>query len=107
MDGLGRFMADNHEAVKVGDLELNMESRPVWRPKFTTDFPDAVVREGADELTLRKEEEGAVRSFIDTTEVGNRGWWATARGLGLARHLPGHSSKGSRDQNGRPRITSR
>ena len=39
--------------MKVGEIEKNMESRKVVKPKFTTDFPEAVVREGADELTLR------------------------------------------------------
>ena len=39
-------MVDNHEAVNVADSEKNMESRPVVEPKFTTDFPEAVVREG-------------------------------------------------------------
>ena len=56
MDGLLRFiMVENHEAVKVGDLQKNMESKKVVRPKFTTHFQDAVIREGADELTLRAE----------------------------------------------------
>ena len=61
MDGLRRFiMFDNREAVKVvGDSEKNMESRQVVKPKFTTDF-----REGADELTLRWEDEGVLRTFI-------------------------------------------
>ena len=44
------------------------------KPKFTTDFPGDAVREGADELTLRAHEEEAVRSFIDTTKVGDRRW---------------------------------
>ena len=75
MDGLRRFiMVDNREAVKVGDLGKDMESRPVAKPKFTTDFPEAVVREGADELTLRPEEEGMLRTFIDTTDVGDNRW---------------------------------
>ena len=75
MDGLRRFiMVDNREAVKVGDSEKNMESRPVAKPKFTTDFPEALVQEGADELTLRPEEEGMLRTFIDTTEVGDSRW---------------------------------
>ena len=38
--------------MKVGNEEKNVESRPVVKPKFTTDFPEAVVGEGADELTL-------------------------------------------------------
>ena len=47
-DGLRRFITvDNHEAVKVGDLEKNMASRKVAKLKFTTDFPEAVIREGA------------------------------------------------------------
>ena len=40
MDGLTRFMmVDNFETVKVGDLEKNMASKKVVKPKFTTDFP--------------------------------------------------------------------
>ena len=37
--------------------------------KFTGDFPGTVLREGADECTLRAHEEGAVRTVIDTTNV--------------------------------------
>ena len=45
MEDFRRFiMVDNHEAVKVGELEQNMESMPVVKPKFTTDFPEAVIR---------------------------------------------------------------
>ena len=50
MDGLRRFVVDSGEAVKVGDLEKNMGSRKVVTPKFTTDFLEAAVREGAGEL---------------------------------------------------------
>ena len=76
MDGLRKFiMVENHEAVKVGELEKNMESRKVVMPKFTTDFPEAVAREGSDELTLRADEEGALRIFIDTTNVGDKKRW--------------------------------
>ena len=32
------------------------------------------MREGAEELTLRKGEEGRLRTFIDTTNVGDNGW---------------------------------
>ena len=47
-----------------------MKSRTVVKPKFTTDFPEAVVREGADQLRLRAEKEGMLHTFIDTTDVG-------------------------------------
>ena len=55
MDGLRRFITvDNHEAVKIGDLEKTQESRSVEKPKFTTDFPGALVREGADEYAAHQ-----------------------------------------------------
>ena len=103
MDGLRKFiMVENHEAVKVGEPDKNMESRKVVKPKFTTDFLEAVVREGSDELTLRADGEGALRTFIDTTNVGDkrdgshRSWMRTR--TPSARPF----SKGSRDHNGRP-----
>ena len=53
-------------------LERDVKSKRVVKPKFTTDFPGAVVREGADELTLRACEEGAVRSLVDITNVEDK-----------------------------------
>ena len=38
-------MVDNDEAVKICDLEKTQESRAVEKPKFTTDFPEVLVRE--------------------------------------------------------------
>ena len=64
-----------------------MVSKQVVKPKFTADSPDAVVREGADELTLRTEEEGLLRTFIDTTKLGDNRWAPPARGCGLACNL--------------------
>ena len=52
MGELRRFMVDDHE-VTIGVLERTSESLPVIEPKFSVDFPEAAVREGADELTLR------------------------------------------------------
>ena len=73
MDELRRFITvTNHEALRAGELEENMESRQVVKPKFTTDVPEAVVREGADELMLRREE-GVFRTFIGITSVGDSG----------------------------------
>ena len=68
------------------------------KPKFTTDFPGAVVREGADELTLRAHEEGAVRSFIDTTNVGDK------KDGGHRLWMRTSTPSATRDQHGRPRI---
>ena len=38
----------------------------VKKPQSSEAFPGAVIREGADELTLRAEEVGVQRAFIDT-----------------------------------------
>ena len=51
MDGLRKFVS------KIVDLEKHTQSKKVVKPKIATDFPKAVVREGADELTLRAHEE--------------------------------------------------
>ena len=56
---LRRFTTvDNHEAVTHGDLEWPL-------------VPEAAVREGAEELTLRRGEEGGLRTFVDATNVGD------------------------------------
>ena len=95
MDGLRRFAMVDTLAVKVGDLEKNMESRPVVKPKFT-DFPEVVVREGADELTRRRQG-GALRTSIGTTNVVDIGWvpplvnedsrFPRCRGIGMGDHV--------------------
>ena len=69
MDGLKFIEVDNHEAVKVSGLRQGGVE-----PKFSADFPVAIIRDGAGELTLRAEEEGARRTFIDTTHVKDHRW---------------------------------
>ena len=72
MDELGRFITvDKHEAVQVGDLERNVESRPAVEAEVHGRFSCSVVREGAEELTLRREKESALRTSIDSTDVGD------------------------------------
>ena len=71
MEELRRFITEvNHETGKIGDWEKTLESIPVVKSKFSEDVPEAVVREGADELTLRREEEGVLRTLIDTANCG-------------------------------------
>ena len=68
VDGLGKFIVvDNHEAVRVGGTEN----------RVPTEFSGAVIWEGADELTLRAQEESVVRTFIDTSNVGDGRWEAS------------------------------
>ena len=89
MDELRRLVVvDNHDAVQVGDLERTLESLSVVEPKFTADILEAVVREGKDELTLRRGEEGSQRTFINTTIVGGQSMVTTAGGRGVHRHMP-------------------
>ena len=62
----------DHEALNVGGLRQGIKSVQVVKLKFTGDFPEAVIREGADELTLRAEEVGVRRTFIDTAKRADR-----------------------------------
>ena len=65
---------DNHDAVKVRDLHRETKTKKVVRPKLTTDFPGGVIREVASDLTLRAHEQSELRTFIDTSNVGNKRW---------------------------------
>ena len=60
-------------------IKKTPESLSVVWPKVTADFPQATVREGAVELTLRRGEEGTQRTFINTPNVktldGDLRWW--------------------------------
>ena len=61
MDGLRSFIeVDNHSAVDVGGLRRGTKSIQVKEPQFSEAFPEAVIREGADELTLMAEEVGSL-----------------------------------------------
>ena len=82
MEGLWKFTAVDH-------LHRETKSKKVVKPKFTTDFSGAVIREGADELTLRAHEEGVLRTFIDTSNARPK-MGSTASRRGLARFLSGH-----------------
>ena len=88
MVGLRRFiMVDNHVQVKVGDSEKNMKSRTVVKPKFTTDFLEAVVQQNkkvccTPSLTPRmwETEDGDHRSWVETgtpsVRLFSKGSWA-------------------------------
>ena len=101
MEELRRFITEvNHETGKIGDWEKTLESIPVVKSKFSEDVPEAVVREGADELMLRREEEGVLRTLIDTTNVGDIGRkppLVDETGVQFVRAF----TKASRERNGR------
>ena len=68
--------------MKIGDLEKKSEAIKVAGPNFDRQFPrrggpmragrEAVVREGADEPTLRREDEGMLRTQQQPHKCG--GW---------------------------------
>ena len=73
MDGPRRFIeADNHSAGNVGDLRRGIASLPVQKPQFSAAFREAVIREGADELTLRADE--ARSELISTKHIELERW---------------------------------
>ena len=48
MDGLRKFIeVDNHQTVNVGGFSQGTKAVQVLKPRFTDDFPEAVIREGA------------------------------------------------------------
>ena len=70
MDWLRRFIeADNHSAVDVGGFRCGTKSVRVKQPQFSETFPEAAIREGADELTLRADEVGTQWGFINTKHI--------------------------------------
>ena len=59
---------DNHDAVKIGDMEKISKAIKVVKAKFNREiYQNAAVRDGLDELPLRQGEEGTLSS--DRTEL--------------------------------------
>ena len=46
----------------------------VQKPQFSEAFPEAAIREGADELTLRADEVGTQWAFINTNHIEFERW---------------------------------
>ena len=75
MNGPRRLIeADTDSAVDVGDLRRDTISVDVKKPQFSEAFPEAVIREGADELTLRADEVATQRAFINTKHIEFERW---------------------------------
>ena len=67
MDELWRLIKlENHEAVRIGDLEKEIGGDQSCRAQ-------AVVREGVDQLTLRRVEEGTLRTLHRCHQCGAYG----------------------------------
>ena len=75
MDGLRSFIrAENRSVVDVSDLRQGTRSLKVQKPDFSEAFPEAAIREGADELTLRADEVATLQAFINTKDIEFERW---------------------------------
>ena len=73
MYGLRSFIKeDNHRAVDVGRVRKGMKPIYVRKPKFSEAYPEAAIREGAVELTLRADEVGTLRALSILTTLNLR-----------------------------------
>ena len=74
MDGLRSFIEmDNHKAVDVGHLHKGLRPFHVQMPNFSEVCPE-VLREGADDLTLRAEELDTLKACINVDHNEENKW---------------------------------
>ena len=75
MDGQGRFIQeDKHSSVDVGDLRRGTKSLLFQKAAVQRGVPEATIREGADELTLRADAVGTQGAFINTEHIEFERW---------------------------------
>ena len=69
MDGLkSSIKEDNHRAVNVGHLRKGRKA------KFNKAYPEAAIREGADDSTLRAEEVKTLKARINIDHIEENRW---------------------------------
>ena len=74
-NGLRDFIkSDNHRAFEVGYLNEGLGKFKVRRPKGSEGYPELTVRESPDELTLRAEEVGTWKSYINVDHTEKERW---------------------------------
>ena len=75
MEGLRNFFkVDNHCALDVGHLNEGIRSSELRRPKFEEGCPEASIREGPEELTLRAEEVRSQKACINVGHIAEDRW---------------------------------
>ena len=73
-NGLGSFIAsDTYSAAEVGHLRRRQRLFRVVRPKISGDSSE-VLREGADDLTLRAEEFDTQKACINVDHIDEKCW---------------------------------
>ena len=74
-NGLRNFIqVGNQRAFEVGYLSKGMGKFRVRRPKGSEGCPEVTVRESPDELTLRAEEVGSWRTYVNVDHIEKEGW---------------------------------
>ena len=69
-DGLPEFMRiDSKCALEVGYLNRGRGTFKVRKPKVPEGCPEVIVRESLEELTLRAEEVGTVKAYVNVDHV--------------------------------------
>ena len=69
-DGLRDVIrVDNNRALDVGELRRGTGTLKVRQPRVPEGGSDVIVRESPDELTLRAEEVGTSKAYIDVNHI--------------------------------------
>ena len=74
-EGLREFIkVDNERALEVGYLNRGMGTCKLRKPKVPEGCPEVMVRENSDELTLRAQEVGTLKTYNNVNHVKPEGW---------------------------------
>ena len=74
-DSLRDFIKiDNERALDVGYLNQGLGTCKVLKPKVPEGYPEVTVRESPGELTLRAEEVGTSKTYINVDPMEKERW---------------------------------
>ena len=91
---LGLLEKSQHDIARA--REVHCRSKNMVRPRLATEVSGAVIGEGADQPTLRAQEDCVLRTFIDTMNVGDKRWGPPLVDARLGRPSARPSSKESK-----------
>ena len=85
MEGLRSFIKEDiHRAVDVGRLRKGIRPFKVQKPNVSEDYPEAAIREGAVELTMRADEVRTLKACINIDHIEDDRWgrrWLMRTGM--------------------------
>ena len=65
---------DNARALEVGYLNRGTGTFQVRKPKVPEGCPEVTVMENSDELTLRAEEVGTLKAYVNVNHIEKERW---------------------------------